>query len=145
MVSLLLVIQPTRTAWIALQQAKTDWHRRAALYGLAGSHLIDWRETRLGERFEITTIGTNRRASALAGHDLEERIAEHEGLPASRVKTRPATIAGRLLINVRYKDPWADDLPHPLLDPTPEILLPRTADAREPIIIGMDPETGRPL
>ncbi|MFI6595028.1 hypothetical protein ACIBHX_02200 [Nonomuraea sp. NPDC050536] len=130
---------------LAWQQARTDWHMRAARYGLTGSHLLDWRETRLGEQFELDTVGTGRRASTLAGPDLDERIAEQEGLPTSRVKTRPGVIAGRLTVSIRYKDPWAEDLPHPLLDPTPEIILPDVADAREPIIIGMDPETGRPL
>ncbi|MET9339303.1 hypothetical protein [Nonomuraea sp. NPDC003804] len=136
---------PAIVAAIAWQQAREDWHRRAPLYGLAGSHLVSWRETRLGEQFELDTVGTGRRASALASRDLEERIAEREMLKTSRVKARPGGIAGRLLISIRYKDPWAQPLPHPLLDPTPEIVLPQLADVREPFIIGMDPETGRPL
>ncbi|WP_068925065.1 AAA family ATPase [Planobispora rosea] len=130
---------------IAWEQAKKDWQWRAIDYGLANSHLLSHAETRLGERFEVATRGTGRRASQLAGPDLEERIAEVEALPASRVKTRPAVIAGRLIISIRYKDPWAQALPHPLLDPTPEIVLPPVADAREPLIVGMDPESGRPL
>lgn len=133
---------------IAWEQARIDWHAKAASYGLAGSHLLEWRETRLGEQFELDTRGTGKRASALAGHDLEERIAEVEMLRPTRVKTKPygtSGIAGRLLVSIRYKDPWGEDLPHPLLDPTPEIVLPGVADAREPRIIGMDPETGSPL
>jgi hypothetical protein len=58
---------------IAWERAKTDWHMRAPHYGLTGSHLLDWRETRLGERFELDTRGTGRRASELAGPGLEER------------------------------------------------------------------------
>jgi hypothetical protein len=130
---------------IAWENARIDWHRRAPLYGLSGSHLLDWRETRLGEQFEIDTRGTGKRASQLAGSDLEERIAEVEMLATSRVSSKPGGIAGRLLVTIRYKDPWAAVLPHPLLDATPEIVLPEVADVREPIIIGMDPETGRPL
>ncbi|MGI5155850.1 hypothetical protein [Microbispora sp. CA-102843] len=133
-----------RTA-IAWEQAKVDWHRKAPLYGLAGSHMVDWRETRLGEQMEIDTVGTRRRASQIVGGDIEERIAEIEGLKTSRVKVRRPDRAGRITISIRYKDPWGQDLPHPLLDPTPEIPLPRVADVREPLIIGMDPETGRPL
>ncbi|MBP2704366.1 hypothetical protein JOL79_11135 [Microbispora sp. RL4-1S] len=132
-----------RTA-IAWEQAKIDWHCKAPLYGLTGSHLVDWRETRLGEQMEIDTIGTRRRASQIVGGDIEERIAEIEGLKTSRVKVRRPDRAGRITISIRYKDPWVA-LPHPLLDPTPEIPLPKVADAREPIIIGMDPESGRPL
>lgn len=130
---------------LAWQQACKDWHIKAPLYGLAGSHLVDWRETRLGEQFEVATVGTKRRASSLVGPALEELIAEHEMLPASRVKTRRGRIAGRMTISVRYKNPWTEALPHPLLDPAPEIPLPSRADIREPLIIGMDPETGRPL
>ena len=130
---------------IAREQAKAEWHMRAPSYGLAGSHLLEWRETRLGEQFELDTRGTGRRASQLVGGGIEEKIAEEEMLPTSRVKVRTGAIAGRLLVSVRYKDPWAEDLPHPLLDAAPEIPLPQLADVRDPIIIGMDPETGRPL
>jgi hypothetical protein len=130
---------------IAREQAKADWHLRAPSYGLKGSHLLEWRETRLGEQFELDTRGTGRRASQLASEGIEEKIAEEELLATSRVKVRPGGIAGRLLVSIRYKDPWAEDLPHPTLDTTPEIVLPPVADAREPVIIGMDPETGRPL
>lgn len=130
---------------IAWQQARTDWRLRAGGYGLAGSHLLDWRETRLGEQFEVDTRGTGKRASHLVNGDIEELIAEQEGLPTSRVKVRKGAIAGRIQVSIRYKDPWAEDLPHPLLDAAPEIPLPPVADVRDPIIIGMDPETGRPL
>jgi hypothetical protein len=130
---------------IAWERAKTDWHMRAPHYGLTGSHLLDWRETRLGERFELDTRGTGRRASELAGPGLEERIAEEEMLPKTRVTTKPARIAGRLVVSIRHKDPWSEPFPHPLLDATPEITLPKIADAREPRIIGMDPEMGTAL
>lgn len=138
-------IDPAIQGALAWEQACADWHMKAPRYGLKGSHLLDWAETRLGERFTLDTVGTGRRASALAGGDIEERIAEQESLPTSRVKVRKGGIAGRLTVSIRYKDPWAEDLPHPLLDPAPEIPLPDVADAREPIIIGMDPETGRAL
>ncbi len=130
---------------LAWQRALDEWHANAPRYGLAGSHLVDRRETRLGEQLEIDTKGTGRRASALVGPGLEELIAEQESLPTSRVKTRKGAIAGRLKISIRYKNPWAETLPHPLLDPAPEIPLPSVADIREPLIIGMDPETGKPL
>ncbi|MDH2424713.1 hypothetical protein [Sphaerisporangium sp. TRM90804] len=130
---------------LAWQQAREDWYIKASMYGLSGAHLVDWQETRLGEQFDIDTVGTGHLASTLVGAALEERIAEKEKLPASRVKTRRGHIAGRMTISLRYKDPWADPLPHPLLDSAPEIPLPAVADAREPVIIGMDPETGRAL
>lgn len=136
---------PAISQAIAWEQAKTDWHRRAAAYGLSGSHLLEWRETRLGEQLVIATRGTGKRASHLVGPGLEEDIAEEEMLPKTRVKTRAGDIAGRMTISIRHKNPWAEELPHPLLDPTPEIPLPAIADGREPFIVGMDPETGRPL
>ena len=130
---------------IAWERAKADWQMRAPSYGLARSLLLEWRETRLGARYEIDTRGTGRRASQLVGADLEELIAEQEMLPPVRVKARTGAIAGRLIISIRHKDPWAAPFPHPLLDATPEITLPKVADARDPRIIGMDPEMGRPL
>ncbi|WP_344747117.1 hypothetical protein [Streptosporangium vulgare] len=123
---------------LAQEQARADWHHKAGLYGLGGSHLLEWRETRLGEQMVINTRGTGRLASELVGGRLEELIAEEEMLPKTRVKTRVGSIAGRLSISIRYKNPWAEALPHPLLDPTPEIPLPDVADGREPRIIGMD-------
>ncbi|MFI6510166.1 hypothetical protein ACIBCT_21385 [Streptosporangium sp. NPDC050855] len=130
---------------LAWENARDEWYRKAPGYGLSGSHLLSWEETRLGEQYFLDTRGTGKRASALATRDLEERIAEQENLRPSRVKVRVGEIAGRLSVSIRYKNPWADPLPHPLLDPAPEIPLPNIADAREPSIIGMDPETARPL
>ncbi|GGK60998.1 hypothetical protein Sme01_02600 [Sphaerisporangium melleum] len=130
---------------IAWENAKEDWHVRAPRYGLGGSHLLDWRETRLGEQMVVDTRGTGKRASQLVASGVEELIAEEEMLRPSRVKVRRGDIAGRITISIRYKDPWAEALPHPLLDATPEIPLPAVADGREPRIIGLDPETGNPL
>jgi len=130
---------------LAWEQAQQEWYHKAPSYGLAGSHLLRWEETRLGEQYFLDTRGTGKRASALATRDLEELIAEVEGLRRSRVKLRVGDIAGRLSVSIRYKNPWAESLPHPLLDAAPEIPLPEVADGREPSIIGMDPETARPL
>ncbi|MET8140011.1 hypothetical protein ABZU32_06850 [Sphaerisporangium sp. NPDC005288] len=134
----------TRKA-ISWRRQKSEWHRLAARLGLGGSHLLSNEPTRLGERLLVDVTGTGRRASSIASSDLAERMAEHYGIPATRVKVSADKIAGRVRISVRHRDPWADPTPHPMLDSDPEIVLPEVADVREPLIIGIDPETGRPL
>jgi len=124
---------------------KAAWHRIAHRFGLAGSHLLAREDTRLGESFLLDVTGTGRRASQLASQDVAERIAEHYRLPAVRVQVTPDRIAGRLRVSIRHQDPWAKPALHPLLDEAPEITLPAAATVRQPLIIGQDPETGRPL
>ncbi|MBB2742889.1 UNVERIFIED_ORG: hypothetical protein FHR35_002711 [Microbispora rosea subsp. rosea] len=130
---------------ISWRRQKADWHRLAARVGLSGSHLLSVEPTRLGERMLVDVTGTGRRASSIASSDLAERLAEHYSIPATRVKVTADTIAGRIRISVRRRDPWANPSPHPMLDSDPEIALPEIADVREPLTIGVDPETGRPL
>lgn len=127
------------------RKQKTQWHILANRFGLAGSHLLSHSETRLGERYVVDVIGTGKRASTLASKDLEERIAEQLKLSADQVKTRAKYIAGRLEININRRDPWAEDVLHPVLTPGHEISLPEVADVRKPLIIGQKPETGDPL
>lgn len=130
---------------IAWRRQRTEWHRIAHLFGLRGSHLLDREPTRLGERLVVDVKGTGKRASMIASSDTAERIAEYYGLRASRVKVREGHIAGRVVITIRYQNPWSDAIPHPLFDDEPEIELAEQADMCQPLAIGMDPETGRPL
>ncbi|HJP66829.1 MAG TPA: hypothetical protein VKA30_11065, partial [Actinomycetota bacterium] len=130
---------------IAWRRERAEWHRIAGWLGLRGSHLLAKEPTRLGERLIINVKGTGKRASAIVASDLGERVAEQFGLRASRVKVREGNIAGRVVISIRFKDPWAHTIPHPLFDDEPEIVLPQVADVCEPLVIGMDPESGRPL
>jgi hypothetical protein len=137
--------------WI---ERKAGWHRRAHALGLNGSHLLHWQETRLdentllGERMLVDTRGTGKRASALAsGTGLAELIAEHEMLPRGRVDVTPDRMAGRMWITIRRADPWAKPIPHPLTvkDSPWAKYVPYPATIREPVTIGIDPETGKPL
>lgn len=130
---------------ISWRKQKAEWHQLAHIFGIGGSHLLASEDTRLGERLLVDVMGTGRRASTIAASDLHERIAEHYGIPTSRVKVREHRIAGRIWISIRHIDPWAEPVAHPMLDPNPEIPLPEVADIREPVIVGMDPETGKPL
>ena len=124
---------------------KANWHTLAPTFGLGGSHLIDSEKTRLGRRLTVDTKGTGKRASQLASRDVGERIAEHYMLPAVRVQVTPAKIAGRLHISIRLRDPWAHPILHPMLDDVPEIELAARQSVRDPLIVGMDPDTGKPL
>jgi hypothetical protein len=130
---------------------KTEWHQLAAVIGLRGSHLLRYEETYLGDRRLIDTRGTSKRASALATAHLAEHLAEIEGLPKGRVDVYPDAIAGRLWIDTRRIDPWRRPAMHPAasgqLDPAAEFaqFTPPKATIREPVTIGIDPDTGAPL
>lgn len=130
---------------------KTAWHQFAALIGLRGSHLLAFEETYLGDRRLVDTRGTGKRASSLATQALAEHIAELEMLPKGRVEVYPDRVAGRLWIEVRRTDPWRRPVMHPAasgqLDPAAEFAqyVPPDATVREPLAIGIDPETGSPL
>jgi hypothetical protein len=130
---------------------KTEWHKFAAIIGLRGSHLLKFEETYLGDRRLVDTRGTGRRASALAGKEIAEHIAELEMLPKGRVDVYPDSVAGRLWIDVRRTDPWRRPVMHPAaggrLDPAAEFAeyVPGKATIREPQTIGIDPDTGAPL
>ncbi len=130
---------------------KTEWHQLAALIGLRGSHLLAYEETYLGDRRLVDTRGTGKRASGLAGKDLAEHIAELEMLPKGRVDVYPDSVAGRLWIEVRRIDPWRKPVMHPAasgqLNPAAPFAghVPERASIRDPLTIGIDPDTGRPL
>ena len=124
---------------------KIRWHQVSKLYGLEGSHLLSTQVTRLGRMMIVDVTRTGRRASMIAGHDTAERIAEHKRLPSTRVQVHPDRIAGRIRISVRDRDPWACAIPHPALDDAPEIELPARQSVTDPLIVGQDPETGKPL
>lgn len=128
------------------RQARADWLAwRARRWGLGGSHLVKYETTRLGEAYEVDTKNTGKRASQLASPHLAERIAEDYDLPAAdRVKVsvpRPA----RIRISIRHENPWAKPVLHPLLDPDAELDFTQPYSIRQPAVIGIDPETGRPL
>lgn len=131
--------------------AKTRWHQLAGQVGLKGSHLLRYEPTYLGDRMLIDVTGTRRRATQLATKDLEERLAEVEKLPRSRVEVHTDAIAGRMWINTRRRDPWQQPVVHPcasgqLDEESPWArYVPQTATVRQPLTIGIDPETGLPL
>ncbi len=123
------------------------WHRLAPRLGLHGSHLLALDQTLLGDTMLVDTRGTGRRASQLAGRDLAERIGEIEMIPVGRIDVTADRIPGRLRISIRRADPWAAPVPHPVTAAGSPYArhVPYPATIREPLVIGIDPETGRPL
>ncbi|RGA04488.1 winged helix-turn-helix transcriptional regulator [Microbispora triticiradicis] len=124
---------------------RIDWEAYFDGWGMSGARVISSAATRLGERALISTKGTGKRASTFCTKAMAERIAEDFDTKKSRVIIREGEVAGQIEISVRLRDPWAAPILHPLLDPEPEIELPEVADARRPLVVGQDPETGKPL
>lgn len=124
---------------------RIDWDVYLNKWGLGDAEIIKAEPTRLGERVLLDTRGTGKRASVYVSRGLAEQIAEDFQLSPGRVDVRAGGIAGQLMITVRLRNPWANPILHPLLDPNPEIQLPEVADVTKPLIIGQDPESGRPL
>lgn len=123
---------------------KAAWLGQSREWGLGGTHLLDYRETRLGEQYEFDTRGTRKRASAF-GRGHEEDIAEREGLPAEWVTIAKHRLAGRATLKIRRIDPWGKPPAHPALTGDPDGVLDGPCSIRRPVIIGEDPETGDPL
>jgi hypothetical protein len=126
--------------------ARAEWLAVRHVWHLPGSHLLEHEETRLGERFTVDVSDTEKLASAIARDSaLPERIAMRRGIPRSRVTVAEGTLAGRVVIDIRDRDPWAQPIPHPAtvsgheieLDPYPSITIPAG--------IGQDPASGRLL
>ena len=133
-----------KAAWLA---KKAAWHALAPRLGLQGSHLLSEQDTLLGETRLIDTRGTGKRASQLASDDLAERIGEIEMIPAARIDVSTDRIPGRLRISIRRTDPWAHPIAHPatVAGSPYAVHVPYPATIREPVTIGIDPETGKPL
>jgi hypothetical protein len=131
----------------AWEARKTDWHRLAPLLGLNGSHLLACNDTLLGDEMLIDTRGTGKRASQISGRDVAERLGEIEMIPTGRIDVSTDRLPGRLRISVRRKDPWAQALTHPAVDPSSPFAryVEEPASIRKPLVIGADPETGEPL
>jgi hypothetical protein len=132
------------------REAKADWLGRSRDWGLGGSHLLDFRRTRLGELYEISTKGTGHRASHFVRREqgqnpIEEFIAEAEDLAVNRVRVMGHGLAGRIMISIRRIDPWEGVLLHPLVCDEHEIELPETRSILDEALVGQDPETGVPL
>jgi hypothetical protein len=134
--------------WIA---RKTWWHEVCGGYGLPGTHLLDYAETLLGEHLIVDTSGMRLLTSQIRTGQVEELISQREHIRMSRIEVTvsPHEPAGRLHIQIRRRNPWAAPVGHPALDTAAAgmfgPLVPRLVSARDPLCLGVDPETGKPL
>ncbi|MGJ6962539.1 helix-turn-helix domain-containing protein [Streptosporangium sp. G11] len=138
-------LKPKAPEVVVPQVPRIDWEAYFEDWGLAGARVVKAEPTRLGERVLLDTKGTGKLASSFKSTAMAERIAEDFGIAAGRVQVKTGRIAGQLSIALRLKDPWAQPIAHPMLDPDTEIPLPDVADVRRPLVIGQDPETGEAL
>jgi hypothetical protein len=130
------------------REARAEWLGRSHDWGLGGSHLLDYEQTRIGELYTVSIKGTRKLASAFIGNRKhEEYIAQQEDLAPGRVAITRHTLglAGRIRISVRRVNPWAEPLLHPLVCDEPEVDLPEPRSIRQPVLVGQDPETGTVL
>jgi hypothetical protein len=134
-------------AWTA---RKAEWHRIAHLVGLGDFHLQSVTETRLGEEMLLTSAPGSELATRVAAHSrpYAEKYAHLAGLPYGRVDIRTTDYPGQLVIEVREKTASVDGpVTHPTLDPDSPYAawFPERRSVRQPIPVGVVPETGEPM
>jgi hypothetical protein len=139
-------------AWAA---RKADWHRVAHLIGLGDFHLQQATPTLLGEELLLTSAPGSDLASRIArnGDAIAEKYAHLEGLPYGRVDISTTEFPGQLVIGIRRVDPSVKGIVHhPLTTPWPSAepspyagWFPAAATIRDPVPVGIIPETGQPM
>jgi hypothetical protein len=121
------------------REARGRWLAVRGNWGLGGSHLLDYQETRVGELYTVSA----RKASRYIGNrSAEEDIAEAENLPLGRVQILPHELAGRIIISIRRKDPWAEPILHPLTGENPDAELAERRSITDLVPVGQHPEAG---
>jgi hypothetical protein len=121
------------------REARARWLAVRGNWGLGASHLLGYQETRVGELYTVSA----RRASRYIGNrSAEEDIAEAENLPLDRVQILPHELAGRIIISVRRRDPWAEPILHPLTGENPDVELPARRSVTGLVPVGQHPEAG---
>jgi hypothetical protein len=134
-------------AWTA---RKAEWHRVAHLIGLGDFHLQSVTKTRLGEELLLTSAPGSELATRVAANSrpYAEKYAHLAGLPYGRVDIRTTEYPGQLVIEVREKTASVDGpVTHPALDPDSPYAdwFPERRSIRQPIPVGVVPETGEPM
>lgn len=127
------------------REQRADWLGRSHEWGLGGSHLLDFEQTRLGELYTVDVKGTRKRRTQILASGIDEVIAQAEDLDESRVRLMKHGPAGRIRISIRRVNPWADPILHPLVCEEHEIELPEVRSILDEAVVGQDPETGEPL
>ena len=139
-------------AWAA---RKAEWHRVAHLIGLGDFHLQKVTPTLLGEELLLTSAPGSDLASRIARNAdaIAEKYAHLEGLPYGRVDISTTDYPGQLVIGIRREDPSVKGIVyHPLTTPWPSAepspyagWFPAAATIRDPVPVGIIPETGEPM
>jgi hypothetical protein len=139
-------------AWAA---RKAGWHRVAHLIGLGDFHLQAVTPTLLGEELLLTSAPGSDLASRIARNAdaIAEKYAHLEGLPYGRVDITTTNYPGQLIIGIRHQDPSVTGIVyHPLTTPWPSAepspyagWFPAGATIRDPVPVGIIPETGEPM
>ena len=139
-------------AWAA---RKAEWHRVAHLIGLGDFHLQKVTPTLLGEELLLTSAPGSDLASRIARNAdaIAEKYAHLEGLPYGRVDISTTEYPGQLIIGIRRVDPSVKGVVyHPLTAPWPSSepspyagWFPAEATIRDPVPVGIIPETGDPM
>ena len=134
-------------AWAA---RKAEWHRVAHLIGLGDFHLQKVTPTLLGEELLLTSAPGSELATRVAANSrpYAEKFAHLRGLPYGRIAIRLSDYPGQLVIEIREKDPSVSGpVTHPALDPDSPFKdwFPEHRSIRDPVTIGVIPETGEPM
>ena len=129
---------------------KAEWHRIAYLIGLGDFHLQSVTRTRLGEELLLTSAPGSELATRVAANSRPdaEKFAHLAGLPYGRVDIRLTEYPGQLVIEIREKDPSVSGpVTHPALDPDSPYKdwFPERRSIRNPVPVGVIPETGEPM
>ena len=134
---------------------KAEWHRVAHLIGLGDFHLQKVTPTLLGEELLLTSAPGSDLASRVARNSdaIAEKYAHLEGLPYGRVDISTTEFPGQLVIGIRRVDPSVKGIVyHPLTAPWPSAepspyagWFPAEATIRDPVPVGIIPETGDPM
>jgi hypothetical protein len=129
---------------------KAGWHQIAHLIGLGDFHLQQITPTRLGEDWLLTSAPGSDLATRAAARAqvIAEKLAHLRGLPYGRIEIRLTDYPGQLIISIRQDTPSVDGpVTHPALDPDSpyKAWFPGRRSIRDPVPIGVIPETGEPM
>lgn len=129
---------------------KAWWHGIAHKIGLGDFHLQKSTRTHLGEDLLLTSAPGSELVTRVLGNSraIAERLAHIEGLPYGRIDLRATEYPGQLIISIREQAPTVDGpVTHPALYPDSPYRdwFPERRSIRNPVPIGVIPETGEPM
>ena len=129
---------------------KAWWHGVAHQLGLGGFHLQEITETRLGEDLLLTSAPGAELVSRVLGREraIAETLAHLLGLRYGRIELRGTEYPGQLVVSIRERAPTVDGpVTHPALDPDSPYAdwLGEHRSIRDPVPVGVIPETGEPM